>query len=431
MKVLTRFVFVFLLGISLTNCNGIFGSKDDSITDDIFDAGKRDPLLADDIVGYAALLPFWSGFDEPNDIFVGYDQIVYVTDKSGLHVLDQAGRSYLVLPFRGANAVTMDRNLNLYVSARDSISSRNNSSTTIVKYDLPVIYKLRNANGAGAVQFVDTLQFPFDDATMNTFSLQVQRLDRTRPDNYEQVQITGLATLADNSLYVTRTGPSNIRTLSQVNSPDNIVLEFQRITTNGVLTEKMKNVQQIRTINPLSPTLISGLGLTSISTLVGPPQRERLSDNRAFLIAQGDQSANIPYRVLWVTATETPDGMVYAPNTTLLAQDTSKGRSFMYETNKFQNPTDVTYTTDGTNYILVVDAAKDSLYLFQSNGIEGVNPPTGSSETKAVKVSFGGHGVGGKQFNNPSGVAHFRKTVFVVDKGNNRISRFKLTTDFE
>lgn len=427
MKILTRLFFVFLVSISLTNCDGMFGSKDDAITDDIFEAGKRDPLLADDIVGYAALLPFWTGFDEPNDIFVGYDQIVYVTDKKGLHVLDQAGRSYLVLPFRGANAVTMDRNLNLYVSARDSIASRNNISPTIVKYDLPVIFKLRNANGAGPVQFIDTLRFPFDDATMNTFSAQVKRLDRTRDDNYEQVQITGLATLADNSLYVTRTGPSNMRTLSQVDSPDNIVLEFQRIGT----TEKMKNIQQIRAINPLSPTLISGLQLTSISTLVGPPQRERLSDNRAFLIAQGDQSVTIPYRVLWVTATETPDGMVYAPNTTLLAQDTSKGRSFMYETYKFQNPADVTYTTDGTNYILVVDAVKDSLYLFQSNGIEGVNPPTGSSETKAVNVSFGGHGVGGKQFNQPSGVAHFRKTVFVVDKGNNRISRFKLTTDFE
>lgn len=429
MEKLSRLSYLFLILVAFTACEAMFGSKKDATTDEIFDAGKRDPLLADEVVGYAALLPPWQGFDEPNDIYVGYDEIVYVTDNAGLHVLDQAGRRYLTIPFRGANAVTMDRNLNLYVSARDSILSANNSSSTQVKYDLPVIFKLRNANGAGEVQFIDTLRFPFDDATMSTFSAQVRRLDRSRADNYEQVKITGLATLADNSLYVTRTGPLNL--VGQIAAPDNTVLEFQRIITGGTLTEKMRNVQQIRTVNALTPSLISGLQLTSISSFVGPPQREILSENRGFLITQGDQNATIPYRVLWVTATETPDGMVYAPNTQLLGQDTSKGRSFMYETFKFQNPTDVTFTTDGTNYILVVDAAKDSLYLFQSSGIEGVNPPAGSSETKAVVVSFGGRGIGPKQFNSPSGVAYFRRTVFVADKGNNRISRFRLTTDFE
>ncbi len=91
----------------------------------------------------------------------------------------------------------------------------------------------------------------------------------------------------------------------------------------------------------------------------------------------------------------------------------------------------MTFTTDGTNYILVTDAGTDSLYLFQSNGIEGVNPPIGSTETKAIVVSFGGRGIGPKEFNQPSGVTYFRRTVFVADKGNNRIARYRLTTDFE
>mgnify|MGYP000459602327 CR=1 FL=1 len=46
-----------------------------------------------------------------------------------------------------------------------------------------------------------------------------------------------------------------------------------------------------------------------------------------------------------------------------------------------------TFTTDGTNYILVTDAGTDSLYLFQSNGNEGVNPPVGSSEVKTIKLN--------------------------------------------
>jgi hypothetical protein len=60
-----------------------------------------------------------------------------------------------------------------------------------------------------------------------------------------------------------------------------------------------------------------------------------------------------------------------------------------------------------------------------------VNPPVGSSQVKTINVSFGGFGVGPKQFKNPAGVAYFRRTVFVSDKDNNRIARYRLTTDFE
>jgi hypothetical protein len=419
----------FIILISVTGCNDFFGSKKDVVTDEIFDVGKRDPKDADDVVGYAALLPFWSeGFSAPNDIIVGFDELIYVTDDNGLHVLDQAGRRATVVPLQGANAVAMDRNLHVYVSARQNFTITNNDGITDT-YNLPVVYKMRNVNGAGELTYVDTLAFPFDDASLSTFSAQVRRLDKTDPLNYEQVQITGIAVMADNSVYVTRSGPSN--QIGQIAAPDNIVLEFQRITVGGVRTEKMRNIRQIRTINPSNPSLISGLGLSSINSFIGPPQRETMSDNRGFLMTQSDQSVEIPYRVLWITATETVDGLVFAPNTLLLAQDTTRANSFMYEPFKFENPTDVTFTTDGTNYILVTDAGTDSLYLFQSNGIEGVNPPIGSTETKAIVVSFGGRGIGPKEFNEPSGVTYFRRTVFVADKGNNRIARFRLTTDFE
>jgi len=433
MKLTVNLLLISTLLFTTLSCEDFFGSKKDAITDEIFEVGKRDPKEGDDVVGYAALLPFWTdithGFQAPNDIMVGYDELLYVTDDLGLHVLDQAGREFKLLEFRGANAVAMDRNLNVYVSVRDTFRVRNNKGETEV-YDLPVVYKLRNANGAGDLVYVDTLVFPFDDASLSTYSAQVRRLDKTRDDNYEKVKITGIAVLADNSLYLARTGPSNL--IGQIAAPDNIVLEFNRITDAGQVTEKMRNVRQIRTINPTNPnTLISGLNLTSISSFIGPPQRERMSDTRGFLMTQGDTTQNIPYRVLWILATETVDGLVFTPNPQLLAQDTSKSNSFLYDNFKFKQPTDVTFTTDGTNYILVTDAGTDSLYLFQSNGNEGVNPPVGSAELKTINVSFGGFGAGPKQFKNPSGVTYFRRTVFVADKDNNRIARYRLTTDFE
>jgi len=34
-------------------------------------------------------------------------------------------------------------------------------------------------------------------------------------------------------------------------------------------------------------------------------------------------------------------------------------------------------------------------------------------------------------FNDPSGVCYFKRMIYVADKNNNRICRFKLNTDLE
>jgi len=48
-----------------------------------------------------------------------------------------------------------------------------------------------------------------------------------------------------------------------------------------------------------------------------------------------------------------------------------------------------------------------------------------------VTVSFGGTGDGAMQLDRPMGVATFQRIVYVADSGNNRISRYRLNTDFE
>jgi hypothetical protein len=155
-----------------------------------------------------------------------------------------------------------------------------------------------------------------------------------------------------------------------------------------------------------------------------------MNPDRSFLVAQGGQDVQVPYRVLWISAVETTDGLFYLPNTSLLptAEDTVNADGFLYEQFKFSNPSGLAYADDGTNYIFVTDTGTDSLYIFQSNGFEGVTLP---GETKSDIVSFGGVGTGPRNFDDPMGVAYFRRVVFVVDRGNNRIARFKLNTDFE
>ena len=210
------------------------------------------------------------------------------------------------------------------------------------------------------------------------------------------------------------------------------MLEFGRIVSNGASSNKMINTRQLGSLNPTNPSLKSAVRLSSIASFVTPPQRDRLTDDRSFLITQASQSQSIDFRVLWINAVVTTDGLVFQQNSSLLAQDTSQANGFLYEPGKFQLPADVAFSGDDDAYIFVIDSEKDSLFQFQSNGQEGVNPPAGAdADSKKIIVSFGGEGSGPKQFRNPSGVAYYRTVLYVADTGNNRIARFKLTTDFE
>lgn len=424
-------LFIGLIVVSaglLYGCDNIFGAKDNETTDEIFEEGSIDPTL-ETVEGYAPVLPFWYDFDAPTDIFVGFDRFVYVTDNEGLHLLDRADLNpRITVELDGANAVTQDRLLNIYVSAR--IDTVIESVDPNITWNLPAVFKIKNLNGTGPLTFVDTLIFPFDDASLSTSAAQNARLNRSSNINYEKVQITGLSTLADNTLYVTRRGPYNETT--QVAAPDNTVLEFRRVSVDGELTGQMENIRQIRALNPTTPSLRSGVGMSSIATFVAPPQRDTFTEDRSFLIAQADQNADISFRVLWINAVETPDGLIFEQNSQLLAQDTTQADGFLYEPDKFQQPTDIAFGGDDDSFIFVVDAAQHKLYQFQSNGQEGVPPPPGAeNQTKQVLVSFGELGAGPKQFDSPSGVAYFNQVVYVADKGNNRIARYKLTTDFE
>lgn len=413
--------------VVFTACDDLFGTKQDGITDEIFRDGEQDPNLIVEDVGYVALLPFWDGFDEPTDVFVGYDELVYVTDSEGLHVLDRAGRNYTTIPLRGAVAVTQDRLLNVYVSARiDTVITAVSSSRV---WDLPAVYKIRNANGAGPLEFIQTMVHPFMDASRSTTASQVGRLN-DNPDSDENVEITGLATLANNDLYITRRGPRN-QTGQAVTQDNTVLLMSRTLDPDGNLTDRMRNVSQIRTLNPNTPSLLSAIDVSAIASFATPPQRDNVPAERSFLIAQGNPDREIPFRVLWVNAVQTPDGLEYRSNPSLLAQDTTLASSFLYEQDKFRSPSGIAFSGDERAHIFVTDAVTDSLYLFQSNGREGVNPPAGSSATRNINVSFGGTGSGPREFRDPSGVAYFRRIVYVADKGNNRIARYRLNTDFE
>ncbi len=112
------------------------------------------------------------------------------------------------------------------------------------------------------------------------------------------------------------------------------------------------------------------------------------------------------YKVQWITTN------VYG---FAIKLDPSVSPTDIFAQNKFDKPEDV--TIDDLGNIFVVDAGKHRLFKFNSSGAE--------------MESFGEFGSGEKQFHRPMGIAFFDKTVYVADTGNNRILRFKLSTDIQ
>jgi hypothetical protein len=162
-----------------------------------------------------------------------------------------------------------------------------------------------------------------------------------------------------------------------------------------------------------------------------------MSSSKNFYLTQSNQNQNVEYRVSAISVIDDPElGTQYSETSTLLNFDYSKANRFLYESFRFSKPEDCYISPDNLQYTFVVDSGTDSLYVFTSQGYEGINPPANSGLRKQVIVSFGGPGSDGSSsgpfsFKDPSGVCYFRKTVYVADKGNNRICRYKLSSDLE
>jgi len=81
-------ICLLCLTLSFSSCDFLLGSKKDETVDEIFDQGAIDPTLVPQNVGYVPILPFFQGFINPVDVYVGYDEMIYVVDDNGVNVLD-------------------------------------------------------------------------------------------------------------------------------------------------------------------------------------------------------------------------------------------------------------------------------------------------------------------------------------------------------
>lgn len=392
----------------LFGCNGFFGKKSDlSFIDK--------PNYQDREVAYVPIQPVLDQFSEPSQVIAGFDELIYVVDQGTNEIVsfNVSGKELGRLQIPGLYSIAMDRAFDiLAIGTYDTTFGGENLT-------LSCIYRINQKNG-----ILYGLQYAKYKAAI-IYPLYNKTTTATKSD--EEVQFKNIACLGDNTYYVTKQGPSkptNIFNCAGVTN-DDAVLQVRPDLETG---------EPDKFISPISVTTSSGTNNCywtypqSITTLVQPPQAPDITSSRDFIFTSIDPDLSI--KVQYIEYSEDRDGVQYLQKI-LPTNEFEKADGFLYEANKFKKPMGVTVAGDRTNYIFVVDAETDSLYQFNAEGYEGANPPPFSTSKKQITASFGGTGIGLTQFNNPTSVAYYDNIVYVADKGNGRVLRFKLTTDFD
>jgi len=323
---------------------------------------------------YILQSPLWSGFNKPHDLRIGFDFLLYVadTDNDRIVMMDLAGNILgRSKPVRHPVAVTQDHRFDLLVAC---------SFDTVVagrSIMLAAIAKIRlfNVSHDIAAAPVEIVYHEPLTKSMRAYS--------------------GIAALADNSYYVTRTGPENASPVD----PDQGILHFNK-----------SDLLYPRDLIDVSPILqIGGTGLT---VLDNPSGITTFNDRRYptdFILTQtGSQSL---YKVQWLTFRGGGDFSVPSWESRF-SQIGDAGKAIVTD-NFFSRPEGV--TVDDRGNIYVVDAGLDSLVKMNSRG-------------EILRESFG-PAKSNKALNHPMGVAYFDRTLYIADTDNNRILRYRLSTD--
>ena len=315
---------------------------------------------------YILQSPVWTGFSSPKDIIIGNDQLIYVCDTKNNRIVQ--------MDISGNFLSTRSLGDNVYPN---KIAQDNNfdilvlsDSTTSID-TITVLHRFKLVSGGGLIG--DARQITLFSSLYPT------------PNSNKYRKLTGISIFPDNSFIITRIGPGDPIGID----PGNAII-------------KLKGIESITNVDKLSGFQISGNSFYSIENSSGICAARNSSTD--FILTRSTPDTVSLNKVIWFNYNYTSGA--YDPKFTSPIQDLVNI--------KFGTPSGV--IQDANSNVYVVDALRNHLYKFNSAG-------------RLLVESFGAYGSGDSQFNSPMGVAHFNKVLYIADTKNNRVVRFKLSTD--
>lgn len=353
-------LFIVISALLFTNCVDKFVAPDNSPSD-----GNQ--VINDTL--YIQQTPVWTGFNRPQDVIVGKETFIYVadTDNDRIVMLNLAGHFIGERQIKRPIAIAQDFQLNLIVCAEFDTLINGSNLTYSAVFKLNMVDAGHHIENARITRILPNTSFDF-----------------LRPDR----EFVGVTTFFDNSFYIARKGPSNATLID----PDNSILVFRKKEmADGSKIDTL--IGRVPLLEPLGTGLMSANQISSLKSFSG---------NKLDMIVTliGENS----FKTQVLEYVETDDFTGYQNKIEPFTTD-------LMSVAKFEQPEGT--ALDIFENIFVADAAKDSIFKFNSFGDE--------------MESFGGPDV----FNSPHAVAYFDKTLYVADTDNNRILRFILSTDID
>jgi hypothetical protein len=305
----------------------------------------------------------WNGFNKPEAVFAGNDQIIYVADTKNnrLVQMDVAGGRYGNYNFNTSvfpKKIAQDGNFDLLVIC-DSITIQDTTS---------IVFRLKDVEGGGVLN-------------QNTPAVRLLTSLKPTPSSSKFRKFTGISTFPDNSYIISRIGPEDPLNID----PGNALL-------------KVKGIDSVTQLTVLNGFQTSGSSFYSIEFASSILSIKNSSTD--FILTRSTQDTTRLNKVIYFQY-NTTNG-TYDPKYTSTTQDLVNI--------KFGSPDAI--VMDFNYSIYVIDSYRNHLFKFSSNG-------------KLLKESFGDSTV----FKNPKGISYFNKVVYIADTGNDRILRYKLSTD--
>lgn len=353
--------------ITIALCTIVFLACNEKYPMDTISSLARQTYTVGDTT-YLEISPPFTGFNGPTVLYVGNDNLLYVADSNRILMMNFAGGVMGERAIDNPSAIAQDWTLDLVVAGTVKRTTASGTS------EVAALFR---------IHLVDSTSGVYHDlarARIDTLWKEIIRPNR---------RFVGIGMMPDNSYLVARTGPDN----SSPIDPDTRVMRFSR------------NDKYITPVSDLATGVGNGIQyINQLTSLLTFP------NSRNFIL--GQQQTGVAYSVLWMVYRSTEDFEGWQPRFDP-ANPLYAGVDFI-RPYRFVRPTGIAIDNRRLD-IFVVDAALDSVFKFNSQG-------------RLKRESFGALRLG--HTFHPVGATFFDKTLYVSDKSQKCIFRFKLSTDF-